>query len=155
MTDTARARKRADRIRVVVAETLQRRIKDPRLGYVTITDLVTPDDPDALGKWVEDLEYGLAQYGDDEPRAVPEGSTPLVGFDLTTHEGHFMGRGHNRLLLYTHEGRALVRACGTWDPLPWHLDQAYRRAGQAAQAAFWGESEPRMSMLHQLAQAIA
>jgi ribosome-binding factor A len=38
MTDTARARKLADRIRVVVAETLQRRIKDPRLGYVTITD---------------------------------------------------------------------------------------------------------------------
>ncbi|SEM61229.1 30S ribosome-binding factor RbfA [Streptacidiphilus jiangxiensis] len=38
MTDTARARKLADRIRVVVAETLQRRIKDPRLGFVTITD---------------------------------------------------------------------------------------------------------------------
>ncbi|AUG77289.1 ribosome-binding factor A [Kitasatospora sp. MMS16-BH015] len=38
MTDTARARKLADRIKVVVAETLQRRVKDPRLGYVTITD---------------------------------------------------------------------------------------------------------------------
>lgn len=38
MTDKARARKLADRIQVVVAETLQRRIKDPRLGYVTITD---------------------------------------------------------------------------------------------------------------------
>ncbi|GGO93554.1 30S ribosome-binding factor RbfA [Wenjunlia tyrosinilytica] len=38
MTDTARARKLADRIRVVVAETLDRRIKDPRLGFVTITD---------------------------------------------------------------------------------------------------------------------
>jgi ribosome-binding factor A len=38
VTDTARARKLADRIRVVVAETLQRRIKDPRLGFVTITD---------------------------------------------------------------------------------------------------------------------
>ncbi|MFJ6217375.1 30S ribosome-binding factor RbfA [Streptomyces sp. NPDC092296] len=38
MTDTARARKLADRIQVVVAETLERRIKDPRLGFVTITD---------------------------------------------------------------------------------------------------------------------
>lgn len=38
MTDTARARKLADRIKVVVAETLDRRIKDPRLGFVTITD---------------------------------------------------------------------------------------------------------------------
>ncbi|NEE25755.1 ribosome-binding factor A, partial [Streptomyces sp. SID7982] len=38
MTDNARARKLADRIQVVVAETLDRRIKDPRLGFVTITD---------------------------------------------------------------------------------------------------------------------
>jgi ribosome-binding factor A len=33
-----RARKLADRIRVVVAETLEKRIKDPRLAFVTITD---------------------------------------------------------------------------------------------------------------------
>jgi ribosome-binding factor A len=38
MADTARARKLADRIRVVVAETLEKRIKDPRLGFVTVTD---------------------------------------------------------------------------------------------------------------------
>jgi ribosome-binding factor A len=38
VTDTARARKLADRIQVVVAQTLERRIKDPRLGFVTITD---------------------------------------------------------------------------------------------------------------------
>lgn len=34
----ARARQMADRIRVIVAETLERRIKDPRLGFVTITE---------------------------------------------------------------------------------------------------------------------
>lgn len=38
MADPARARKLADRIKVVVAETLDRRIKDPRLGFITITD---------------------------------------------------------------------------------------------------------------------
>lgn len=38
MADAARARKLADRIRVVVAETLERRVKDPRLGFVTVTD---------------------------------------------------------------------------------------------------------------------
>jgi hypothetical protein len=42
------------------------------------------------------VEEGLARYGDDEPRAVPEGGEPLVGFDLTTHQGLFMGNGHNR-----------------------------------------------------------
>jgi len=39
-----RVRKIADRIKVVVAEMLERRIKDPRLGFVTITDVrVTGD----------------------------------------------------------------------------------------------------------------
>ena len=38
MADTARARKLADRIREIVAEALEKRIKDPRLGFITITD---------------------------------------------------------------------------------------------------------------------
>ncbi len=121
-------------------------------GYVTITTLVTPDDPDALRAWCDALEDGLARYGDDEPRAVPEGGEPLVGFDLTTHQGHFMGSGHNRLLLYTHDGRPWVRAAGTWDPMPWHINQAYRVAGREAQHAFWGQGDVvEQSMLHQLA----
>src|SRR4051812_26286193 len=48
-------------------------------GYVTITRLVTPDDPAGLADWFGELEEGLARYGTDEPRAVPEGATPLVG----------------------------------------------------------------------------
>lgn len=39
-----RVRKVADRIKVIVAEMLERRIKDPRLGFVTVTDVrVTGD----------------------------------------------------------------------------------------------------------------
>ena len=38
MTDSARARKLADRIRVITAEMLEGGIKDPRLGFVTVTD---------------------------------------------------------------------------------------------------------------------
>jgi ribosome-binding factor A len=39
-----RVRKVADRIKVIVAEMLERRLKDPRLGFVTITDVrVTGD----------------------------------------------------------------------------------------------------------------
>lgn len=41
---SGRVRKIADRIRVIVAEMLERRIKDVRLGFVTITDVrVTGD----------------------------------------------------------------------------------------------------------------
>src|SRR5690349_18736310 len=34
-----RVRKIADRIQVIVAEMLERRIKDPRIGFVTVTDV--------------------------------------------------------------------------------------------------------------------
>ena len=34
-----RVRKIADRIKVIVAEMLERRVKDPRLGFVTVTDV--------------------------------------------------------------------------------------------------------------------
>src|SRR5215213_2253730 len=43
-----RIRRIADRIQVTVAEMLERRIKDPRLGFVTITDVrVTGDSQQA------------------------------------------------------------------------------------------------------------
>ncbi|MGZ4457170.1 MAG: 30S ribosome-binding factor RbfA [Nocardioides sp.] len=43
-----RVRKVADRIQVIVAEMLERRIKDPRLGFVTVTDVrVTGDSQQA------------------------------------------------------------------------------------------------------------
>ncbi|MGD9481663.1 30S ribosome-binding factor RbfA [Streptomyces sp. TRM70308] len=63
MTDTARARKLADRIRVVVAETLQRRIKDPRLGYVTITDTRVTGD-------LREATVFYTVYGDDDDRTA-------------------------------------------------------------------------------------
>ena len=44
MADPARARRVTDRIHKTVAQVLERRIKDPRLGFVTITDVrVTGD----------------------------------------------------------------------------------------------------------------
>ena len=44
MVDAARARKLAERIKVLVAEALERAVKDPDLGFVTITEVrVTPD----------------------------------------------------------------------------------------------------------------
>jgi ribosome-binding factor A len=47
-----RVRKIADRIQVIVAEMLERRVKDPRLGFVTITDVrVTGDSQHASVYW--------------------------------------------------------------------------------------------------------
>ncbi len=140
---------------VEVAAGVEARMPVFTRGYVTITRLVTGETPDELAAYAAELNDGLARYGRDEPPAIPDGATPLVGFDLTTHEGHFMGRGNNRLVLYEEDGQAKVRAAGTWDPMPWHLQQVYDLAGRAAQHAFWGDSDdPRKSMLHQIALAV-
>ena len=42
---------------------------------------------------------------------------------------------------------------GAWDPLPPHLDAAYRAAGREAQHQFWGPAPAARSMLAQLALA--
>ena len=121
-------------------------------GYVTITTLVSGEAPEALRRYIDELNDGLARFGRDEPPAVGEDAEPVLAFDLTTHAGHFMGRSKNRLVLYEQQGSAFVRAAGTWDPMPWHIDQAYRRAGRDAQHAFWGQgADPEESMLHQIA----
>jgi ribosome-binding factor A len=67
MTDQARARKLADRIKEIAAATLERQVKDPRLGFVTITDVrITADLHDAtifytvLGDEAEQAETARA-----------------------------------------------------------------------------------------------
>jgi len=63
VADNARAKKLADLIQVVVAEKLQRGIKDPRLGtHVTITDTRVTGD-------LREATVFYTVYGDDEERA--------------------------------------------------------------------------------------
>ena len=125
-------------------------------GYVTITRLLSNAAPDELRDYVDRLNEGLFRHGENEPPAVPDDATPVLAFDLTTHAGHFMGSGNNRLVLLERDGQASVRAAGTWDPMPWHLEQAYQRAGREAQHAFWGQGAVvAQSMLHQIAGRVA
>jgi hypothetical protein len=122
-------------------------------GYVTVTRAVGPDDgADAVREYADSVDEGLVRYGEDEPPAVPDGAEPVFAIELTTHEGHFMGHARNRLILFTQDGEAYLRAVGTWDPMPWHAFTAYELAGRDAQHAFWGEwHDPRRSMLLQIA----
>jgi ribosome-binding factor A len=63
MTDVARARRFAQRIHVVAAETLKRRVKDPRLGFVTLTEVrVTPD--------LREAKIFYTVYGDADARTA-------------------------------------------------------------------------------------
>jgi hypothetical protein len=124
-------------------------------AYVTVTTLVSQADTGALRAYVDEVNDGFRRFGRDEPAPVPDGADPIAAFDLTCHEGHFMGNAKNRLFLYVSEGQAYLRAAGTWDEMAWHLDQMYSRAGRYAQHAFWGMESPDESMLHQIAAAVA
>ena len=66
--DAARARKLADRITRIVAEMLERRVKDPRLGFVTITGARLTND-------LRDATVYYTVYGTEEEQA---GSTAAL-----------------------------------------------------------------------------
>ena len=63
MADPARARKIAERIKAIVAEQLEYRVKDERLGFVTVTDV----------RVTGDLQHATVFYtvfGSDDQRAA-------------------------------------------------------------------------------------
>jgi ribosome-binding factor A len=62
MAENPRARRLADRIKVIVAQMLDTRIKDPRLGFVTITDVRVTGD-------LQGASVFYTVYGSDEERA--------------------------------------------------------------------------------------
>jgi ribosome-binding factor A len=56
-----RVRKIADRIQVIVAQMLERRIKDPRLGFVTVTDVRVSGDSQQATVFYTVMSDDLAQ----------------------------------------------------------------------------------------------
>ncbi|MFA9446573.1 hypothetical protein [Egicoccus sp. AB-alg6-2] len=122
-------------------------------AYVTVTEVLTAGD--ALTLHLERLNDTFARYTPFDPRPLPEGAQGVALIELTTHAGHFLGRARNRLLVFTSEGQAWVRAIGNWDPLDWHLDRLYAGMGRHSQHAFWGMGQSEESVLHQLAGAVA
>ncbi|HUR75615.1 MAG TPA: 30S ribosome-binding factor RbfA [Sporichthya sp.] len=89
----ARARKLADRIKVVVAETIEMRVKDPRLGFCTITDVrVTGDFRDAT------VFYTV--YGSDEERAGTAAALESAKGVLRSEVGRQTGVRHTPSLTF-------------------------------------------------------
>ncbi len=120
-------------------------------GYVTATRVVGADDSDPIARYAEELNDLMVRAGRDQPPPFPPGCAPRLAVELTTHEGHFMGRGRNRLLLFDQDGQTYLRAAGNWDDMPITLETAYRTQGRYAQQSFWGDEHPNSSMLHQIA----
>jgi ribosome-binding factor A len=92
-----RVRKIADRIQVIVAEMLERRVKDPRLGFVTVTDVrltgdaqqatifytvlgATPDDPGDLDSTAAALESAKGLLRSEVAKQLGMRHAPSLAF---------------------------------------------------------------------------
>ena len=84
MADPARARKLADRIREIVAEALERRVKDPRLGFVTVTDTRITGD-------LREATVFYTVYGDETERAATAAALESVKGMLRSEVGRRTG----------------------------------------------------------------
>src|SRR4051812_37080090 len=129
-----RVRKIADRIQVIVAEMLERRVKDPRLGFVTITDVrVTGDTQQAT------LFYTV--LGSEEELAGTAAALESAKGLLRSEVGKQLGMRHVPSLTFIQ------------DALPEnarHLDEVLAKARASdeavaaarAGAAYAGETDP-------------
>jgi len=84
MGKSHRVAKVADRIKVVVAQALETRIKDPRLGFVTITDVRVTGD-------LQQASIFYTVLGDDEARANTAKALESAKGVLRTEVGRELG----------------------------------------------------------------
>lgn len=94
--DAARARKIADRIQQIVAEMLERRIKDPRLGFVTITDTRITND---LGE----ATVFYTVFGSEAERADSAVALESARGLIRSEVGRQTGLRHTPTLTFTHD----------------------------------------------------
>lgn len=130
----ARVRKVADRIHVVVAEMLERRIKDPRLGFVTVTDVRVTGD-------AQHASIFYTVLGEEDQLASTAAALESAKGVLRAEVGRQLGMRHVPSLQFHH------------DALPdtaRHLDELLARAREsdaqvaaaAAGASYAGEADP-------------
>jgi ribosome-binding factor A len=129
-----RVRKVADRIQVIVAEMLERRIKDPRLGFVTVTDVRVSGD-------TQQASVFYTVLGEQEQVVASATALESAKGLIRSEVGKQLGMRHTPTLEFIH------------DALPdnaRHLDELLARAREsdaavaaaAAGATYAGEADP-------------
>lgn len=134
MADVARARKLADRIKEIIAIRLEKGLRDPRMGFATITEVRVTGD-------LQHATVFYTVYGTDEERADTAAALKAATGMLRTE----VGRGINTRLTPTLEF--------VLDALPddaAHLEDLLREARErdaqtqqlAEQASYAGDADP-------------
>ncbi|CNG32835.1 ribosome-binding factor A [Mycobacterium tuberculosis] len=123
MVDAARARKLADRIQQIVAEMLERRIKDPRLGFVTVTDTRITND-------LRDATVYYTVYGSDGERAETAAALESAKGVIRSEVGRQTGVRHTPSITFVMD--SLMENAAHIDDL---LAKARARDAEVAKAA--------------------
>jgi ribosome-binding factor A len=132
-----RVRRIADRIQVIVAEMLERRIKDPRLGFVTVTDVRVSGD-------TQHATIFYTVMGSDEERAGTGAALQSAKGLLRSEVGKHLGMRHTPTLEFVLD--ALPESAA-------HIEELLTRArasdaevaASAAGAQYAGEADPYRS----------
>jgi ribosome-binding factor A len=130
----ARVRRLADRVKVIVAETLENRVKDPRLGFITITEARVTND-------MREATVFYTVFGTEQEQADTAAALESAKGILRTEVGRQTGVRHTPSLAFVadavpenarHIDALLVQAAAT--------DAAV--AAVAEGAVYAGEADP-------------
>ena len=132
--DAARARKLAEQISQIVAEMLERRIKDPRLGFVTVTEARLTND-------LREATVFYTVYGTDQERADTAMALASATGIIRSEVGRQLGLRHTPSLEFVAD--ALPDTAQRVEDLviqAKHADAELARSRQGAQYA--GDPDP-------------
>ncbi len=119
----ARAKQLADRIQVLVAELLERRVKDPRLGFITVTDAKLTAD---LGE----ASVFYTVYGNEQDRASTAAALESARGLIRSEVGKALGLRRAPTLAFYLD--AIPETAGQIEEL---LEKARRADAEVAKAA--------------------
>lgn len=96
MADKARTRRMSVRVREIVADVIERQVKDPRLGMVTVTDArMTPD--------LREATVFYTVWGDDTVRADTAAALESAKGVIRSAVGRGTGLKHTPSLAFIHD----------------------------------------------------
>jgi ribosome-binding factor A len=132
--DAARTRRLAERISKIVAELLERRIKDPRLGFVTVTETRLTSD------WREATVY-YTVFGTEEEQAETAAALSSATGVIRSEVGRLIGLRHTPSIEFVAD--ALPDNARRIDDLVAAAREADEELARAREGATWaGDPDP-------------
>jgi ribosome-binding factor A len=132
--DAARARRLAERISKIVAEMLERRVKDPRLGFVTVTETKLTAD-------LREATVFYTVYGSPEEREETATALHSATGIIRTEVGRQLGLRHTPSVTFVAD--ALPDSARRIDDLVAAAKSADAELARAREGAEWaGDPDP-------------